>query len=108
VSTAVRVTPPQTADMVAGVDVVTEFVVTVTVAAVAPAGTVTLAGIVAAVESEESETVAPPLGAAALNVTVAVDVPPPMTLAGLSDSADSAVPVVPDALIVSVALFVTF
>ncbi len=90
VSTAVRVTPPN-----AG-------------ALVAPAGTVTLAGTVVAVELSESDTAAPPLGAAALRVTVPVEELPPTTLVGLRETADSVAPVAPCGLIVSVALFVTF
>jgi len=88
---------------------VTEVVVTANVALVAPAGTVTLAGTVAALELSESDTDAPPAGAAALNDTVPVDELPPTTLVGLSDTAESVGPVPPpDGLSVSVALFVTF
>jgi hypothetical protein len=104
----VRVTPPHTAEIVAVVAAVTDVVVTVKVALVAPAGTVTLAGTVAAVELSESDTAAPPAGAAAVNVTVPVDELPPTTLVGLTDTAESVGPVVPDGLSVSVALFVTF
>ena len=89
VNAAVRVTPPKRAEIVADVDAVTEVVVTVKFALVAPAGTVTLAGAVVALELSESETVAPPLGAAALNVTVPVDALPPTTLLGLRDSEES-------------------
>ena len=74
----------------------------------APADTVTLAGTVAALELSESDTDAPPAGAAALNDTVPVDELPPTTLVGLSDTPESVGPVVPDGLSVSVALFVTF
>ena len=84
------------------------MVVTVNVALVTPAGTVTLAGTLAAFELSESVIAAPPLGAAALNVTVPVDEAPPTTVAGLTETAESVGPVVPDGLIVSVALFVTF
>jgi hypothetical protein len=87
---------------------VTDVVVTVKVALVAPAGTVTLAGTAVALELSDSATVAPPLGAAALNVTVPIDELPPTRLVGLSDTAVSVGPVEPDGLIVSVALFVTF
>ena len=94
--------------MVADVEAVTDVVVTVNVALVAPAGTVTLAGTVVAVESSESDTAAPPLGAAALRVTVPVEELPPTTLVGLRETADRVAPVAPCGLIVSVALFVTF
>ena len=87
---------------------VTDVVVMVNVALVAPAGIVTLAGTVAALELSESETAAPPAGAAALKVTVPVEELPPTTLVGFSDTVDSVGPVVPDGLSVSVALFVTF
>lgn len=64
-------------------------VVTVTVALVAPAGTVTLAGTVAtAVLLLESVTSAPPDGAAAVNVTVPVEELPPTTDVGLTLTAD--------------------
>ena len=108
VSTAVRVTPPKTADMVADVEAVTDVVVIVKLALVAPAGTVTLAGTVVALEFSESDSAAPPLGAAALKVTVPVEELPPTTVVGLSDKAESVAPVVPGGLIVSVALCVTF
>ena len=85
VSTAVLVTPPKLAEMVAEVDAVTDTVVTVNVALVAPAGTVTLplSGTLAtAVLLLDSVTTAPPAGAAALRVTVATDELPPTTLVG--------------------------
>ena len=79
--------PPNVAEMVAEVDAVTDTVVTVNVALVAPAGTVTLptAGTLAAagllLERVTSALVA---GAAALKVTVATEELPPTTLVGFS------------------------
>ena len=81
---------------------------TVKFALVAPAGTVTLAGTVVAAEFSESDTAAPPAGAAALNVTVPVEELPPTTLVGLSETPESVGPVAPGGLMVRVALFVTF
>src|SRR2546429_3393043 len=77
--------------MVTAVDAVTTLVLTVKVALVGPAGTVTLEGTVAAaVLLLESATCAPPAGAAPLNVTVPVeDCVPPITLVGLSVSEES-------------------
>src|SRR6266446_2722611 len=55
------------------------------VALVAPAGTVTLEGTLAALLLLESRTCAPPAGAGPLSVTVPVeDCVPPMTLVGFS------------------------
>ena len=68
------------------VDAVTALVLTVNVALVAPATTVTLEGTRAAVLLLESATVAPPAGAAPLNVTVPVEEFPPATLVGFSES----------------------
>jgi len=69
--------------MVTAVDAVTALVATVNVALVAPAATVTLDGVLATVVLLlESVTVAPPEGAAAVNVTVPVDEFPPVTLVG--------------------------
>ena len=74
--------------MVTGVDVVTALVLTVNVALLAPAATVTLAGTVAVdVLLLERETAAPPVSAGPLSVTVPVeDCTPPDTLVGLSVS----------------------
>ncbi len=69
--------------MVTGVVELTVVVVTVNVAVVAPAVTVTLAGTVAtAVLLLVSVTTAPPVGAALLNVTVPVEEVPPVTAVG--------------------------
>jgi hypothetical protein len=90
VSAVVRDAPLYDAVIVTAVEVVTLLVVTVKVLLVAPAGTVTLAGTDAALELSESETTAPPLGAAALNVTVPVEELPPLTLVGLTVTLESA------------------
>jgi hypothetical protein len=69
------------------VDAATALVLTVNVALVAPAATVTLAGTLAAVVLLlESVICAPPAGAAPLNVTVPVEELPPVTLVGFSES----------------------
>ena len=68
------------------VEVTTTLVLTLKVAWVAPAGTVTLEGTVAApVLLLESATTAPPAGAGPFSLTVPVEVPsgPPTTLVGL-------------------------
>ena len=73
-----------------GVDAVTVLVLTMKVALLAPAATVTLAGtIAAAVLSLIRETAAPPVGAGPLRVTVPVEGDPPVTLIGLSAIAES-------------------
>src|SRR2546429_7642499 len=75
--------------MVTAVDAVTTLVLTVKVALVAPAGTVTLEGTVAAaVLLLESATCAPPAGAGPLNVTVPVEEFPPATPVGVSGSGE--------------------
>jgi hypothetical protein len=66
-------------------------VLTVNVAVVAPAATVTLAGTLAAVVLLlESVTSAPPAGAGALSVTVPVEELPPVTLVGFTESEERA------------------
>ena len=65
-------------------------VLTVNEALVAPAATVTVAGMLATLALLlESETAAPPAGAAPLSVTVPVDELPPRTLVGFSASDES-------------------
>src|SRR5207245_10841907 len=81
---AVRVAPPNVAEIVVELEAVTAFDVTLKVALVAPAGTVTLTGTVAGlVLLLESVTEAPAGGAAEVSVTVAVDESPPVTVDGL-------------------------
>ncbi len=92
VSAAVRVTPPKIAEIVDVVAVVTDVVVTVKFALVAPAATVTLAGTLVAVEFSDSDTTAPPLGAAPLKVTAPCEEVPPVTLDGLTPIAVSVAP----------------
>src|SRR5215218_1523174 len=73
--------------MTTGVEVVTALVVIGKVAVVSPARTATLEGTVTAVGSLlVSVTIAPPVGAAAVSVTVPVAVPSPTTLMGLTTS----------------------
>src|SRR2546426_9254365 len=73
--------------MVAEVDAATALVVTVNGALVAPAGTVTLAGTVAAaVLSLDSVTCAPPAGAGPSSVAVPVELLPPVTVVGFTPS----------------------
>ena len=67
----------------------TAVVLTVKLALVAPAATVTLAGTpAAAVLLLESVTSAPPGGAAAVKVAVPVEALPPTTVVGFTDTAD--------------------
>src|SRR3989454_628114 len=91
VSRAVLVTPPKLAEIVAEVDAVTDAVVTVNVALIAPAGTVTLplTDTLATALLLERVTSAPPVGAVALNVTVATEELPPTTLVGFSPKPDT-------------------
>ena len=89
VRAAVRVTPAYVPVIVAVVEDVTDVVVIVKLALVAPADTVTLAGVVAEGELSLSDTSAPPLGAAEVNVAVPVEELPPTTLVGFTEIADS-------------------
>jgi len=75
---------------VTGVDAATALVVTLKVALMAPAGTVTPLDVAAAILLLESVTCAPPAGAGPLRVTVPVeDCKPPITLVGFSVSDES-------------------
>lgn len=76
--------------IVAVVEAVTALVVIVKVAAVLPAATVTLAGSVAEELLLDNAIEIPPVGAAALRVTVLVDTVPPVTEVGLSEMEESA------------------
>jgi hypothetical protein len=92
VKDALRAVPLNEAEIVAVVvAVIVLRVLTVKVVLVAPAATTTEGdeSIACTASLEERSTVAPPLGAAALNVTVPVEVLPPTTLVGLSDSAET-------------------
>lgn len=72
--------------MVTVVEAATALVLTVNVALVAPAATVTLEGTLAAVVLLlESVTCAPPVGAASSSVTVPVEEFPPVTLGGFKE-----------------------
>ena len=76
--------------MAAVVDAATALVSTGNVALVAPAGTATLEGTLAAPLLLESATCAPPAGAGPLNVTAPVeDCAPPITLVGFSVSEET-------------------
>ena len=74
------------AEIMTEVETRTPEVLTVNVTLVAPAGTVTLEGTLAAPLLLESATCAPPVGAGPLNTTVPVEEFPPATLAGFSES----------------------
>ena len=90
VRVALWLLPEYVAVMLTAVDVVTLRVVTVKVVLVLPAGTVTLAGTVAAaVLPLVSVTAAPPEGAAALKVTVPVEDVPEFTDVGLNVTDDT-------------------
>jgi hypothetical protein len=83
----VVLTPEYEAVKVAPIEELTVPAVTVNVAEVEPAGTVTLEGTLAAVELElASETTTPPVRAAAVRVTVPVPVWPLTIVLGLTEA----------------------
>ena len=89
VSTAVRETAPKAPVIVSAVEAVTVDVVMVKFALVAPATTVTLAGTLAtAVLALLRLTMAPPVGAPAVSVTVPCDELPPTTEVGATLTVD--------------------
>ena len=91
VSTALWLLPEAAAVIVTAVDVATVRVVTVKVVLVLPAGTVTLAGTVAAeVLPLVSVTTVPPVGAAPFKVTVPVEDVPEVTDVGFNVTDDTA------------------
>jgi hypothetical protein len=76
--------------MVTEVEAITALVFTENVAVAAPAAITTLDGTVAEpLLLDERFTVAPPVGAAPLRVTVPVEEEPPFTLPGLSVTEES-------------------
>jgi len=86
------VTPPLEAEIVTFVLVLTLPICTAKVAALAPAGTITLVGTVAKeVLLLRRSTCIPPAGAGPLSVTVPCDQPPDRTVLGdrLSDAKDA-------------------
>jgi hypothetical protein len=85
VSTAVLLTPLYPAVMVAVPEAV-DTVLTLKVAKVLPAATVTLAGTVAPVLLLARVTSTPPVGAAPVKVTVPVELPPAVMEVGLSET----------------------
>jgi hypothetical protein len=89
VNTAVRVTPAKVPEIDSTVEAVTDVVVIVKVALVAPAATVTLAGTAATAElALLRPTRAPPVGAAAASVAVPCDELPPTTEVGVTLTVD--------------------
>src|SRR5579883_180925 len=101
VSDATCEDPKADAVMAADVFEVTVVVVTMKVALVAPAATVTLAGTFAAVLLLDRLTTVPPAGAAPLRVTVPCVLFPPKTLFWLRESEASAGNTVMDAVCVA-------
>src|SRR3989442_14044447 len=89
---AVRVVLLYEAEILTVVEKITRDVFTLKVAPVAPSGTVTPAGTVAAELLLERETRAPPLGAGPFSVTVPVEEPSaaPRARPGVSESGEAA------------------
>jgi len=77
----------------------------VKVPVVAPAATVTLAGVVAELLLSDNATTAPPLGAGALKETVPVELVPPVTVVGFIASDDKVTPVAEELKFTPVTLF---
>ena len=89
VSVVVWIAPPEDAEIVTGVEAATALVVAVNVVLLAPAGTVTLPGTVAAGLLLDSVTGAPPAGAGPFSVTVPVELLPPVTVVGFTPSEET-------------------
>lgn len=85
-----RVTPDALAAIVAVVDAATWIVAIANDAVTAPGATVTVAGTLAALLLSLSVTANPPAGAADVSVTVPCAPFPPVTLAGFTETAESA------------------
>ena len=88
---ALLVIPPREAEMLTTIFRLTDTVVTLNVAVVLPANTVTAEGTTALLELLlDKLTTKPPTGAGAVSVTVPTELLPPRTFVGLRDSAESA------------------
>ena len=88
---ALLVIPPREAEMLTTIFRLTDTVVTLNVAVVLPANTVTVGGTAALLELLlDKATTKPPAGAGAVSVTVPTELLPPRTLVGLRDRAESA------------------
>jgi hypothetical protein len=83
------VVPLYDAEIVAEAEMRTKDVLTVKVALVAPAGTITLEGTLAALLLLERKTSAPPAGAGPVRATVPVEDWPPKTFTGSSVSEET-------------------
>ena len=88
---ALLVIPPREAEMLTIIFRLNGTVVTLKVAVVLPANTVTAEGTAALLELLlDKATTKPPLGAGAASVTVPTELLPPRTFVGLRDRAESA------------------